>query len=127
MEARLLGGHPGALARRCDHFTTDDVWDVLRSNHPGVTTHEPRAMGPMMVNAVRAGLVQKTNVARSSNRDTSHTTDMWVYRSLLRLPPYEPPAPPDEEKRQLRGYLQLVAERLRRYEPDSDLLQELGI
>jgi hypothetical protein len=130
------------LARTRNKFTTEDVWDIMRTRHPGVTTHEPRAMGSQIKRAVDRGLVEKTKDALSSKRETSNTTDVWVYRSKLRgLPPEPSPAALATQVRQLQGELhvahgeleianglvRLLADKLAVHEPHSDLLTELAL
>lgn len=81
-----------AVAERYVDFTTDDVWDFLESNYPGVTTHEPRALGPVMIRAVKEGLCEiKTcdhcgtnKVVVTSSLRERHATDQAVYKSLVR-------------------------------------------
>jgi hypothetical protein len=34
-----------SIAEQRPEFTTDALWTVLRRNHPGVVTHERRAVG----------------------------------------------------------------------------------
>lgn len=70
-------------------FTTDLVWHELAIR--GLTTHEHRAMGPVMMNAVRAGMCEietcnhcgTTKVMTKTLREEAHKMDVAVYRSLL--------------------------------------------
>ena len=70
-----------SMAIRLDTFTTDDVWDHLAST--GVTTHEPRAMGAVMVSAQRLGWVTATSHWRVSRRRSCHSRPLRVWKSLV--------------------------------------------
>jgi hypothetical protein len=56
-------------------FTTDDVWAYLVS-----TTHEPRAMGAVMRQAVRDGFIESTGRYIKSKRPECHMRPILVYR-----------------------------------------------
>ena len=78
------------LALTNDTFTTDEVWDELKVR--GFETPEHRAMGPVMVKAVKSGLAMietcgscgTTKVMTKTERDEAHKMDIPVYRSLVR-------------------------------------------
>lgn len=80
------------VATRFVDFTTDDVWECLETNFPAVSTHEPRALGPVMMRAARDGICEiKTcdhcgtvKVVVTSMKRERHATDQAVYRSLIR-------------------------------------------
>ena len=57
------------LARTGRHFTSDDVMDALA--RLDVTTHEPRALGPVMLKAVRQEWIHKTGYTASRRRHAS--------------------------------------------------------
>lgn len=72
-------------------FTSDDVWDAVNLYYPNVTTHEPRAMGPVLMKAVRAGICSllecdhcgTRKVMVMSRRSQANGMDTPVYRSLI--------------------------------------------
>jgi hypothetical protein len=65
------------LAAAGINFTTDDVWQKLTA-----TTHEPRAMGAVMLRAVRDGLIESTGQWSESTRRVAHNRPLrvWVGR-----------------------------------------------
>lgn len=66
------------LARYPAPFTTDAVWALLR--HWEVTPpHEPRAMGPIMMKAVRLGLIVPTGEYKQSTSVVNHARNLRVY------------------------------------------------
>ena len=70
-----------ALAREVKEFTSDEVWEGLKLC--GIQApEEPRAMGPMMRNAAKAGLITKTGYSRVSNQENNHARPVAVWRSL---------------------------------------------
>jgi hypothetical protein len=71
------------LARTRDEFTTDDVWNRL-DNAGYQPPHEPRAMGAVMRQAARDGLVVKTDRVRNSVRVECHARPVAVWASLTR-------------------------------------------
>lgn len=71
-----------AVARRLEHFTTDEVIDEL-SKHPDVTTHEPRALGPVMMRAARENIIAATDRFVKSNAVSRHRAPKQVWRSLV--------------------------------------------
>lgn len=72
-------------------FTSDQVWGIL-DLYPDVQTHEPRALGPLMLRAVREGLIESSDcevcgtekVVRKSQRPAQHSAEIVVYRSLIK-------------------------------------------
>lgn len=68
-------------AKTRDAFTTDEVWSLLTGRD---ATHEPRAMGAMMQEAKRAGVIAPTKEWRESARPECHARPCRVWRSLLR-------------------------------------------
>ncbi len=71
-----------AVARRLEHFTTDEVIDEL-SKHPAITTHEPRALGPVMMRAARSNVIAATDRFVKSNAISRHRAPKQVWRSLV--------------------------------------------
>jgi hypothetical protein len=62
-------------------LTADDVYDRLPS---GIFTHEPRALGPVMLRALRDSLIIKANVAaRPSRRRSLHASPRTVWDSQI--------------------------------------------
>ena len=79
------------IAGSQESFTTDDIWHYLEANFPDEYTEEPRALGPLMLRAVREGVAEiKTcshcgtkKVVKESERSVNHKADLAVYRSLV--------------------------------------------
>lgn len=79
-------------AERQDTFISDDVWDTLAELFPEFDTHEPRAMGAVMRQAVKAGYCVRagcdacgtTSVIVTGRARASNAYNTPVYRSLLR-------------------------------------------
>jgi hypothetical protein len=61
-------------------FTTDQVWEGMELVFPEVTTHEPRAMGPMMAKAAKMGLITKTDRVVDSERVECHARPVAVWK-----------------------------------------------
>lgn len=69
----------GYLCTRSDPFTTDDAWSLLTAwDVPA--THEPRAMGAIIREASRSGLIVKTGDYVESKRPESHCRPLPVWR-----------------------------------------------
>lgn len=70
-------------ARR--QFTVDDVFDLYEAAPSGKpTTHELRAMGPVMNRVAKEGLCEKANVAAQPSRRASlHASPRTVWNSLI--------------------------------------------
>lgn len=58
-------------------FTTDDVWDAIGED---VTTHDGRALGPLMREAVADGLIVPTGAYRTSRRGRCHQRPVREWR-----------------------------------------------
>jgi hypothetical protein len=71
----------GWLSMTQDRFTTDDVWAVLVDREEA--THEPRALGPIMLRARKLGYIAGTNDYVLSMRPECHRNPKKVWRSLL--------------------------------------------
>lgn len=65
-------------------FTTDDIWEELEGS--GLTTHERRAMGAIMLKLRRRGLVRHTDRTRKSSRPVNHYRPLTVWESTLLVP-----------------------------------------
>ena len=72
------------VAQRRDLFTTDAIWHVLAHYYPDASTHEPRAMGAVMLGAKRAGLIESTDRFVPSLRGVNHRQPTRVWRSLIK-------------------------------------------
>jgi hypothetical protein len=67
-------------------FTTDDVWDFYNLASPDrrPTTHELRAMGPVMLKAAKEGMCEKAFMpAIPSRRASLHASPRTVWNSLI--------------------------------------------
>lgn len=71
-----------SLAVELDEFTTDDVWEWLYSMAIEAP-HEPRALGAMMLQASRDGLISPTDRVRKSARPVCHANPKRVWRSNI--------------------------------------------
>ena len=65
------------LSRIKSSMTTDDVWACAPGEPP-----EPRAMGPAMRNAQRAGWIERTSMTKQSKRPACHAREVRVWRCL---------------------------------------------
>jgi hypothetical protein len=82
------------LARERRTFTSDDVWEALARHYPDVTTHEARALGPVLTAAARAGTCRiqscgqcgTRKVMVQSRRPQANGMDTPVYDSLTYAP-----------------------------------------
>lgn len=68
-------------ARNLPAFTTDDVHRLL--DETGAVTHDTRALGPVMRNAARAGLIETTDQYVRSSRVDCHARPIRVWRSKV--------------------------------------------
>jgi hypothetical protein len=78
-----------AVAERKPFFTTDDVVALRRVRHPNATTHEARAIGPLMRQAAKLGYCEQTQDWVESTQPQCHRRPMRVWYSLI----YRGPAP----------------------------------
>jgi len=69
------------VARQNPDFTTDDVWSVL--DRTAFHTHDNRAMGAVMRQAVMAGWCVSAGEYRKSRRPQCHKRPVMVWRSKL--------------------------------------------
>jgi hypothetical protein len=72
-----------ALAAERETFTTDDVWRFLDADHAEAITHEPRALGALMLAAARDGVIATLDDWRPSDRIVNHGRPVRVWRSLI--------------------------------------------
>ncbi len=71
-----------AVAQRFAMFTTDQVLDEL-AKHPSVTTHEGRALGPVMMRAAKAGVIVATDRFVTSEAVSRHKAPKRVWASII--------------------------------------------
>jgi hypothetical protein len=67
------------VASRLPEVTADDVWDELAGKD--VDTPNGKAMGNIMRNAARAGLITRTDRTVKTRRPTRNRGDVRVWRS----------------------------------------------
>jgi hypothetical protein len=70
-----------AAARARPEFIVDEVWRFLPADVPG--PREGRAMGPVMLQARRDGVITATDRFQPSERVTSHRVPRRVWRSCV--------------------------------------------
>jgi len=70
-----------AVARRCATFTTDQVIEEL--SRYAVSTHEGRALGPVMMRAQRNSIIVSTNQFVNSEAVSRHRAPKRVWASLI--------------------------------------------
>ena len=70
-----------AVALRQPFLSLNDVWPVLEAQ--GITTHDNRATGGVMVKAKKRGFIAKTNETTISTRKTRNCGDLRVWKSLV--------------------------------------------
>jgi hypothetical protein len=70
-----------AVAQRTEEFHTDSVLSEL-AQYP-VTTHEPRALGPVMMRAARDNIIVPTNRFEKSAAVSRHCASKRIWRSLI--------------------------------------------
>jgi hypothetical protein len=66
-------------ATRAD-FTTDEIWEELKKTDEH--THEPRAIGAIVMRAARARLCEPTDRYKKSTRPECHRRPIQVWKSL---------------------------------------------
>lgn len=79
-----------SLALQRSEFSTDDIW--FRLGEIGVSTPEPRAMGAIVRQAAREGLIEWTGMYRRSFRRACHRRPVAVWRS--KVGPFSPKLTP---------------------------------
>ena len=70
-------------ASRAPEFTTDPIWYYLEKVKVVASPREPRALGPIMRNAVSSGICRHTNRFFKSKRVECHRRPLMVYESLI--------------------------------------------
>ncbi len=72
------------VARRTLRFTADAIWEQFEKDYPQPYQHEPRAAGPVVVRAIKDGvIVTVKNMFWNSNRRSCHNRPIQVYQSLI--------------------------------------------
>jgi len=71
------------LAGMHTEFTTDAVWAAIEHYHPTAQTHEPRAMGPIMMRAKSLKYCEPTDRTVLSTRTQNHRRPIRVWKSTL--------------------------------------------
>lgn len=73
------------VARIVPEFTTDEVVAHMVRAFPEVTTHEPRAWGAVMRQAVKEGWIANTHRVRASEMVSNHRRPkaIWASRILV--------------------------------------------
>ena len=69
-----------AVARTSFDFTTDDIWEQLKTS-PLPTPHEPRALGAVMIAVQRCGIITATEKYRQSTRPECHARPIRVWQA----------------------------------------------
>lgn len=67
-----------AVAGKLPYFAADDIW-----NEGLEKPHEPRALGAVLIRAVKAGICEPTETWQHSRMPSQHRQPIRVYRSLL--------------------------------------------
>ncbi len=77
-------------ARDCIHycastmaeFTTDECVALMENHYPTLTTHEPKAWGPLMTAAAKQGWIVNTKRVTNSSMTSNHARPKTVWKSL---------------------------------------------
>lgn len=69
------------VAQHCSEFSTDRVLEALQDSP--ITTHELRALGPVMVAAARAGYIVATDRFENSASVSRHKAPKRIWASLI--------------------------------------------
>lgn len=67
------------LCRTRRQFTADDVWELLAGEEVG--THEPRALGAVIVKAAKSGLCRSTGRYEQSRLPVRHRRPVVIWES----------------------------------------------
>ena len=65
------------IGRMRPTFTADDVWDYLEAHHK-VSTHEPRALGPILTSLHKARIIHPTGGYKPSRRRHAAPIRIWT-------------------------------------------------
>jgi len=72
------------LASKLDTLTANDVRDTLRKYYPDVTTHDDRALGPVMRRLASDGVIVNTGTVVNSDRVRNHSRRISLWRTARR-------------------------------------------
>ena len=67
-------------ARANRTFIVDEVWRYMPDD---ISTHDLRAMGPVMLKAIKAGWIVSTDEYTNSARVTAHQNPRRIWQSLI--------------------------------------------
>lgn len=81
------------VALRKPFFDTEDIVRWCAEHHPNATTHEQRAIGPLMRNVVKLGFCVPLDDWNRSTLPQCHRRPMRAYYSLIFRGPVTPPRP----------------------------------
>jgi hypothetical protein len=71
------------VAKRKPYFTTDDLEKWRLAHYPNHTTHEHRALGPVMIEAAKQEICEKTGDWIESNQKVCHRRPMRIWWSKV--------------------------------------------
>jgi hypothetical protein len=71
------------VAKRRPKFIAPDIERMRRELHPNVTTHEPRAMGPVMTNLHSLGVCEPTDEFKGSGHKSDHNNLSRIWASKI--------------------------------------------
>lgn len=74
------------VASAHSEFTADEVAAQMAKNPAAPITHEPRAMGAVMLKAAAEELIAPTDDFKNSERSSTHNSPRRVWRSLIFKP-----------------------------------------
>ena len=77
-----------AVAERKPFLFTDDIVAFCQEHHPNASTHEYRAIGPLMTTAAKLGYFQRTQDWVESTQKQCHRRPMRVWYSLIYKGPH---------------------------------------
>jgi hypothetical protein len=76
------------VAERKPYLYTDDIVQLCRMRHPNASTHEPRAIGPLMRDCCKLGYFERTQDHVESTQAQNHRRPIRVWHSLLYNQPH---------------------------------------
>lgn len=85
------------VAERKQYFNSDDIVLLCRELYPDATTHDKRAIGPLMAAAQKLGYCVPTQDTVESRQKVCHSRPMRVWWSLI----YRGPARRQPKKRRI--------------------------
>ena len=73
----------GDIAEDNRFVVSDDVRVMMWDRFPEITTHEPRAMGPVFLKGAAAEIIRKTGSTTNTEIPESHLSYRTVWESLI--------------------------------------------